>query len=79
MRKFEDVVEKVIAKLEAVETMKLLNDEGVRTLEAYKKLLDLVPFYDDLRKFAEDEDVKEIFDEYKDCDKVLSAKRYLKK
>lgn len=65
------------APLEEVNKLGLLNSEGVATLEAYRYILKVTPFYADLKEFYESSKVKEILALYGDCKEVKKLKAFL--
>lgn len=75
---FQSSLEDIVTMLRPVRMDALLNEEGIRTYEACHRLSELAEFHDDFKSFAEDEDVKEVFEKFNDCRKVRSAERFLK-
>lgn len=76
---FQTSLDDIVARLRPVRLDGLLNEEGIRTYEACYRLSELAEFHDDFKSYAEDEDVKEVFQKYNDCRKVRSAERFLNK
>ena len=79
IREFETALEKRIGGLVPAENAGFLNDEGIKTLEAYRKLLNIIVFHDNFKEFAEDEETKEIFSKYSDCKALKHVERSLNK
>ena len=67
------------APLEEVNKLNLLNSEGVATLEAYRYILKVTPFYADLKEFYGSSKVKEILALYSDCKEVQKLNAFLEK
>lgn len=79
IREFEEVVRKLKKELDSMNNKGFLNEAGIRTMEAYNKLLRIVPFFDDLKEFAEYDKVKDVINEYADCDEIKHVKWFLDK
>lgn len=77
IKDFQRRLDKIVCELIYANVNDLLNDEGVRTLEAFRRLSELAEFHSDFKEYMEDEDVKRIFKDYSDCRKVRSAKEFL--
>lgn len=79
LKDFQTSLDNIVTKLIYAVSNGLLNDEGVRTIEACRRLSEMVEFCDDFKDYAEDETVKEIFKNFSDCRKIKSAEDFLKK
>ena len=79
LKEFQTALDEIAIKLRPVRNDGLLNEEGIRTLEACDRLSEIVEFCDDFKEYSEDETVKEIFKNYGDCRKIKSAETFLNK
>lgn len=79
MKEFQETLDGVVTKLIYAISNDFLNDEGVRTIEACRRLSEMVEFHDDFKTYAEDEEVKEVLKRFSDCKKIRNAKHFLDK
>lgn len=79
LKEFRIALDRIAIKLRPIRNDGLLNEEGIRTLEAFDRLSEMVEFHDDFKGYLEDEAVKEIFKNFNDCRKVMDAERFLNK
>ena len=77
LKEFQVALNEIAVKLRPVRNDGLLNEEGIRTLEACDRLSEMVDFCDDFKDYSEDETVKEIFKKFSDCRKIRSAEIFL--
>ena len=79
LKDFQTSLDNIARRLRPVRNDGLLNGEGIRTLEACDRLSEMVEFYHDFKEYAEDETVKEILENYSDCEKIALAEMFLNK
>lgn len=79
LKDFQTSLDLIARKIRPAMYENLLNEEGIRTLEACDRLSEMVEFHNNFKEYWEDEEVQEIFKNYSDCRKIRSAERFLKK
>ena len=79
LENFQMVLNRLTFNLRPVMYDGLLNEEGVRTVEACDRLSEMIGFHDSIEEYLEDETVKRIFEDYSDCRKIRNAKSFLDK
>lgn len=79
LKEFQETLDGVVTKLIYASSNGLLNDEGVRTVEACRRLSEMAEFHDDFKTYTEDESVMEILKQFGDCKKIKNAKYFLDK
>lgn len=79
LKEFQTALDAISIRLRPVLNDGLLNEEGIRTLEACDRLSEIAEFHDDFKGYSEDEDVKEVFKNFHDCRKIRDAERFLNK